>query len=107
MTSHVDLAAMPGPELRSLLDSTRRRGDAKLSYEILQEMAQRRERGEPARATPFRKRRHAAPHLVSVDLGDPLDRPDPLDFDRLDPNLVDSEEDDIPPLPPEPLAWDE
>jgi len=69
----VDLTTMTGPQLRQLLDSSRRRGDAALSYTILQEMAARRE--APA------KRRAAEPHLVAVDLGEPM------------------EADDVPPMP--------
>jgi len=63
----VDLSTLRGPELRQLLDATRRRGQAKLSYEILQEMAARRERGgQPS----------TEPRLVGLDLGDPLERED-------------------------------
>jgi len=70
----VDLATLSGEELRSLLDSTRRRGQASLTYEILQEMAARRERSEGERRRGlFPKRKPAPPRLVEVALGDPLD----------------------------------
>ncbi len=69
----VNLTEISGPELRQLLDSSRRRGDAALSYQILQEMAARRE--APAR------RRPAEPRLVAVELGEP------------------AEADDLPPMP--------
>lgn len=78
----VNLSDLSGPDLRRLLDSTRGRGDAALSYRILQEMAARRE-GRGQRGL-FPIRRHTEPHIVSVDLGDPLDR---------------EEDDDLPPLP--------
>ena len=38
----INLTALNGPELRQLLDASRRRGDATASYQILQEMAARR-----------------------------------------------------------------
>jgi uncharacterized protein YecT (DUF1311 family) len=60
----VDLATLRGPELRRLLDTTRERGQAALSYEILQEMAARRERGG---------KRSAEPRMVALNLSDPLE----------------------------------
>ncbi|WP_372786078.1 hypothetical protein [Phenylobacterium sp.] len=69
----VNLTDVTAQELRRLLDSSRRRGDAALSYKILQEMAARRD--APA------KRRQAGPRLVAVELGEPL------------------EDDDLPPMP--------
>lgn len=71
---HVNLTTLSRAELRGLLDSSRQRGDAALSYQILQEMAARREDG--GRRSP------AGPRVVAVDLGDPLDRAE-----------------DIPPMP--------
>src|SRR5436190_20577702 len=80
----VDLSTLNGPELRRLLDTTRERGQAALTYQILQEMAARRERvarGGPRALLPGR--RPAEPRMIDVELGDPLDDPD----------------DDIPPMP--------
>lgn len=74
MTPNVDLSTLAGPELRRLLDAARRRGQADLSYQILQEMASRRE-DTSARGGLFKGRRSAAPHLVEMNLGaDPLER---------------------------------
>lgn len=83
----VNLSNLSGPELRGLLDSTRQRGLAAQSYEILQEMAARRAKAEgdkPAGA--------ASPRVIAVDLGDPLDRREEI----FDPEVT-------PPPPPEPL----
>ena len=76
----VNLSTMSAPELRRLLDSTRARGEAALSYQILQEMAARRE-GRGRRGL-FLMRRPAKPRVIAVDLGDPMEP-----------------EDDLPPLP--------
>jgi len=77
-----DLSNATGQELRQLLDSSRRRGDAALTYKILQEMAARRE--APVERRRFKARRsQAEPQLVAVDLGDPMEAPD----------------DDLPPAP--------
>ena len=57
----VELSTLSGPELRSLLNSARTRGQAAASYQILQEMAERRE-----------GRRSDPPRIVSLDLGDPM-----------------------------------
>jgi uncharacterized protein YecT (DUF1311 family) len=74
----VDLSTLSGAELRGLLDSTRRRGQAALTYEILQEMAARRARKSHE---PVPQRGGA--HVIAVDLGDPLERSDPpLTLDR-------------------------
>lgn len=75
----VNLSTLSGQELRQLLDASRRRGDAPLSYKILQEMAARRE--APAARSGFMKRRPAEPHLIAVELGEP------------------EEVDDVPPMP--------
>ena len=67
----VQLSTLSGPELRSLLNSARTRGQARASYQILQEMAERRE-----------GRRSDPPRIVSLDLGDPMagdDEPPPLE----------------------------
>ncbi len=70
----VDLSTLRGPELRRLLDATRQRGQAALSYEILQEMASRRERREVERPRgPFSPKRASEPRVIAVDLGDPLE----------------------------------
>lgn len=62
----INLSTLSGPELRQVLDSSRRQGDAALSYRVLQEMAARRE------APPDRKsrgrRRPAEPRGFVVDL---------------------------------------
>jgi uncharacterized protein YecT (DUF1311 family) len=71
----LDLSTLSGPELRQLLDSARQRGQAAQSYQILQEMDRRRVGGGPRRR--IRARRSDEPHLISLDLGDPLSRPDP------------------------------
>ena len=78
---NVNLSSLSGPELRRLLDSARQRGEASLSYRILQEMEVRRESGERKGLFPIR--RSAEPRTVAVNLGDPMDRPD----------------DDVPPMP--------
>jgi uncharacterized protein YecT (DUF1311 family) len=66
----VDLSALSAPELRRLLDATRARGNATLAYQILQEMAARREaRGKRAIAL----KRSTEPRVVAFDLGDPLE----------------------------------
>jgi uncharacterized protein YecT (DUF1311 family) len=74
----VDLSTLAAPELRRLLDAARGRGQATLSYQILQEMEARRDRGARARL-PGRKR--AEPRVIDLNLGDdPLDRwEDPLE----------------------------
>lgn len=87
----VDLSTLSGPELRQLLDTTRDRGQAALSYQVLQEMAARREREQQesgARLKLLRGRRRSEPRVIELNLGDPLDKKDDLDFD-----------DDIPDLP--------
>src|ERR1700760_1151833 len=72
---HVDLSSLRGPELRRLLDATRERGQAQLSYEILQEMAARRERG--GKPSP-------EPRVVEMNLGDPLEvEEEPFDEEPL------------------------
>jgi len=70
----VNLSNLSGPELRRLLDATRSRGEAALSYQILQEMAARREDG--GGRGPFHARRPAEPRVIAVDLGDPKERND-------------------------------
>ncbi|WP_309092802.1 lysozyme inhibitor LprI family protein [Phenylobacterium sp.] len=91
----LDLSTLSGPELRSLLDSARDRGQAAQSYEILQEMARRREGGEaPKRRFGGRRREAGEPHIITLDLGDPMDRgDDPFDVPP-PPELADAE----PPL---------
>jgi uncharacterized protein YecT (DUF1311 family) len=72
----VNLSSLSGTELRRLLDTTRARGQASLSYKVLQEMADRRERGGRRRA-----RQPTDPRIVAIDLSDPLeaeDEPPPL-----------------------------
>jgi uncharacterized protein YecT (DUF1311 family) len=77
----VNLSTLSGPDLRRLLDASRGRGDAALSYTILQEMAARRE-GRGQRGL-FLKRRPAESRAIGVDPGDPMER----------------EDDDLPPMP--------
>lgn len=72
----VNLSNLSGPELRRLLDATRSRGEAALSYQILQEMAARRE--DTDRRGPFQMRRPAEPRVIAVDLGDPMERKDEI-----------------------------
>jgi len=68
----VDLSTLAAPELRRLLDAARGRGQATLSYQILQEMEARRDRGARTRL-PGRKR--AGPRVIDLNLSDdPLDR---------------------------------
>ena len=71
----VNLSTLNGPELRRLLDTTRERGEAALTYQILQEMAARREGG--GRRGLF-QRRPAEERFIAVDLGDPMERKDEL-----------------------------
>jgi uncharacterized protein YecT (DUF1311 family) len=74
----VDLSSLSGPELRSLLDTTRARGQADLSYRILQEMEARRAREPGPRG--LLKRRRRGPKVIELNLGDPLEpEPDPDD----------------------------
>jgi uncharacterized protein YecT (DUF1311 family) len=75
----VNLSALNGQELRQLLDSSRRRGDAALSYKVLQEMAARRD--NPSARRGFSRTAADEPILVDADLGDP------------------AEDDDLPPMP--------
>jgi uncharacterized protein YecT (DUF1311 family) len=75
----VNLSTVTGQELRQLLDSSRRRGDAALTYKILQEMAARREAA--AEGGPRLKRRPAGARVVAIELGEP------------------PETDDVPPMP--------
>ena len=70
---HVNLSTLNGQELRQLLDSSRRRGDAALSYKVLQEMEARR--SPPSERRPRPSRKAAEPHLVDPDLGHPIDAP--------------------------------
>lgn len=86
----LDLANLSGRELRRLLDSARERGQAAQSYQILQEMARRREAGPAPRRG---RRRPEEPRVIAIDLGDPLE---PKGDDTLDvpapPSLADGEE---------------
>ena len=49
----INLSALSGPELRQMLDASRRRGDAALSYQVLQEMAARRDAAAKRRPRPY------------------------------------------------------
>lgn len=71
----LDLSTLNGAELRRLLDASRERGHAAQSYGILEEMARRRER-RAARAIRQPGEPNAS-RLISIELGDPLDTPDP------------------------------
>jgi uncharacterized protein YecT (DUF1311 family) len=65
---HVNLTALNPQELRRLLDSSRRRGDAALSYKILEEMAARRQTASNGR---WRKgARPPEPRHIEVDFGE-------------------------------------
>lgn len=100
----VNLSALNGQDLRSLLDSARARGQAQLSYQILQEMAARRE-----------GRQGPEPHMVTLNLGDPLTaRDDELGLEAQPAPAAD--EADEPPLylaspraetPPPESVWDD
>jgi uncharacterized protein YecT (DUF1311 family) len=76
----MNLSALSGQELRRLLDASRARGDAPLAYQILQEMAERREQREERGRSLLK--RPAEPRVVALNLGDPLET-----------------EDDLPPMP--------
>jgi hypothetical protein len=66
---NVNLTALNPQELRRLLDSSRRRGDAALSYKILEEMAARRQTSSNGR---WRKgARPAEPRHIEVDFSEP------------------------------------
>lgn len=99
----IDLSTLDGPELRRLLDSTRRQGQAAQSYEILQEMEARRHSGPRPRPLSL-KRPARKPRTIELALGDPLDpKEEPL---------LDTADEDVPPLrlaeppppPPPPAA---
>lgn len=81
----VNLTDVTGQELRQLLDSSRRRGDAALSYRILQEMAARRE--APAERRRSKTRRPAEPRHFVVEAAEAPEAPEA--------------DDDVPPMP----AW--
>ncbi len=98
----VNLSALNGPELRSLLDSARSRGQAALSYQILQEMAARRE-----------GQRGPEPRMAVLELGDPLTARD----EAFEPGAEAEDTDAEPPLylspppaeapPPPQSVWDD
>jgi uncharacterized protein YecT (DUF1311 family) len=97
----LDLSTLSGPELRSLLDSARDRGQAAQSYEILQEMARRREGGEAeGRGRLLKGRRRASePRIITLDLGDPLEPRDDDPFEAPEPPKVEADDADMePPL---------
>ena len=76
-----DLSTLPSEELRLLLDTARRRGQAEQSYEILREMAARREREPKQRQRRlFRRPRAGEARVIELNLGDPMD-PDPEPFE--------------------------
>ncbi|MBL8555469.1 MAG: hypothetical protein JNL41_14435 [Phenylobacterium sp.] len=88
----LDLSTLSGPDLRSLLDTARDRGQAQQSYLILQEMARRRDGGDPGLRKRASRRDRSEPRFIELDLGDPLERiafedeatPDPIDDLRLE-----------------------
>jgi hypothetical protein len=83
----VDLTTLKESELRRLLGAAREAGHAAEAYEILKELAARREAGgRPL----FGARRAAEPRVIAVDADDSGEAP------AAEP----AEEDDIPPLPP-------
>lgn len=61
----INLSTLNGAELRRLLDASRQRGDAALSYQVLQEMAERRD------ARPGGRRKDAEPRLAMVATDEP------------------------------------
>ncbi len=77
----INLSTLSGPELRQMLDSSRRQGDAALSYKVLQEMAARREAPPDRRSRG--KNRPAEPRGFVVDLDE----------------ATDADADDVPPMP--------
>jgi uncharacterized protein YecT (DUF1311 family) len=77
----MNLSTLSGPELRRLLDTARARGQAQLTYQILQEMEARRAAGGRPRGLFRMRRRNAKPMALVLD--DPPEDP----------------EDDIPPMP--------
>ncbi|WP_296600353.1 hypothetical protein, partial [Phenylobacterium sp.] len=94
----LDLSTLNGAELRRLLDASRERGHAAQSYSILEEMARRRERDQ---ARPRRgERLPEPPRLISIELGDSLDRPDPAEVPT--PDAHEALTLDRPPPPPVP-----
>ena len=52
---HVNLSTMSRAELRQLLDSSRQRGEAAVTYQVLQEMAVRRDPPERRGLFPARR----------------------------------------------------
>jgi hypothetical protein len=83
----VDLTTLKESELRRLLGVTRESGQAAETYEILKEMAARREGGGGL----FRARRPAEPRVIATA---------PDDADEASAPDIAQDEDDIPPLPP-------
>ncbi len=79
---HVNLSTLNASELRNLLDSARSRGQPTLAYDILQEMAVRRDQTGERRG--LFGRRDTGSRVVELDLGDSLEA-----------------KDEVPPLP----AW--
>lgn len=73
----VELSSLSGPELRRLLDATRARGQAALTYQILQEMAARRDAPKPARLSLMR--RPTEPRVVALRLDDQLEPEDEIE----------------------------
>ncbi|WP_395670911.1 hypothetical protein [Phenylobacterium sp.] len=90
----LDLSTLSGPELRQLLDSARQRGQAAQSYQILKEMDRRRA-GDGGRRR-IRARRSDEPRVISLDLGDPMSRPDPALDAPPPPSLEDEPELTLP-----------
>lgn len=104
----IDLSTLDGPELRRLLDSARRQGQAAQSYEILQEMEARRHRGSRPKSLSL-KRPARKPRTIDLALGDPLDPKeepllDPADEDVASLRLAEPPPRKRPPAPPPPAA---
>jgi outer membrane biosynthesis protein TonB len=91
----IDLSTLDDEELRGLLASVRQRGQAAQSYQILEELAERRAQGGRRGASASRRRR-----IIEVDLGDPLDREEDLYLDPPESPAVEAD----PPLVLEPAA---
>lgn len=101
----LDLSTLSGPDLRSLLNTARERGQAQQSYLILQEMARRREGGDPGLKKRASRQDRGEPRFIALDLGDPLERLDPLDEPEPDPVDELRLERDPDPDPPPPRRW--
>jgi uncharacterized protein YecT (DUF1311 family) len=100
----VNLSSLSGVELRQMLDSSRRRGDAGLSYAVLQEMAARRTQAAQKRPKSKAKR-DAEPRVIDVDMSDQDDEADEVPpMPNWRPPVREAAEPPPPPATPEPTA---